>query len=142
MISCHFDSADLAEGLKGLLGRVTIGALSESLEEGVEQVRRAAEINLVQASAGPYSTGRTAEEGVKTAIELDADGQPVVSVGMMRGKSRASAHGRAYIGYWLEHGIPSRGIAARPWFRPAVDAHSPGILSRFVAALKKRVGFA
>lgn len=134
MITATFDARGIDEAIAQLYSRITIGDLEDSLVEAVEPLRRDAQAALRQAAQGPYATGETAKAGVQTVVEHDSDGQPRVVVGMLKKK------GRAHIGRWLEIGIPSRGIAARPWFRPAEDRHLPAIAGRFAAAMRKRLG--
>jgi hypothetical protein len=141
MMSARFDASEIDRGMKALLARVTMGDVEASLLEAVEPMRVVAEVLLQQAASGPYSTGRTAEEGVQKKLLHDSRGEPYVVVGMRHAKKRTES-ARDYIGRWLENGIPARGIPARPWFRPAVDAHQDQLLPRFTAALRKRLGFA
>lgn len=72
-------------------------------------------------------TGRT-ERDIKARPGKDIQGQPSISVGPSKGK-----RGRHYVGYFLEHGTSK--MSARPWFRPAVDAHEGTLAENFVKAL-------
>lgn len=136
MIETTFDPAEIDAGFERLSQRLRVGDIGEALVEAVEPMRRDAEMALIQQAArGAYSTGATGEEGVHTVLDHDSQGQPYVTVGMRK-------HGRAFIAYWLEMGIPSRGIPARPWFRPTEDRHRALLPGRFAVALRKRLGYA
>jgi hypothetical protein len=137
VITATSNPAEWEQAVAQLYSRITMGDLEDALAETVEPLRRDAELQLIQQAArGPYSTGRTAEAGVKKVLSHDSDGQPYMVVGMIRKGKGARQH----IGYWLDVGIPSRGIAARPWWRPAEAKHRGQFLPRFVAAMRKRLG--
>jgi hypothetical protein len=137
MISATFDARGLEADFERLYSKVTVGAVGDSLVEAVKPFRDDCQTALEAAAQGPYSTGRTAAQGVRVDLAYSSDEGPVVVVGVKaRGKKA-----RAHVARWLALGIPSRGIPAKPWFRPSLDAHLPQFLPRFVAALKKRVSF-
>ena len=136
-VGATFDMGGLVEGLDALDRRFSPDVLAESLEEALESTRELAQQNLENVSSGKYSTGRTAAEGVQLVVQPASEGA-FATIGLSKRGKKA----RAFIAYWLEFGVPARGIAARPWSRPAWDATKGGVVKLFAWALGKRVGLA
>jgi hypothetical protein len=132
--TCLMPMGEDAWGLKALEARINGEMVQAALLDAVEPLRQAAQAHLEVSDVGPYATGATPLAGVKVVAEPREDG---VIVGL-RKKGKA---GRAFIGYWIEYGIPSRGIRARPWMRPAQDAELPHVTKRFCARLRDLLGF-
>ena len=136
-VTATFDGGAVSRALRSLAERITPQLVAEALEEALEPMRAQAQANLEAVSRGTYSTGQTAASGVQLQVAQSDDGETVsAKVGLRRtGKS-----GRAYIGNWLEFGVPARGLYARAWLRPAWDSTRKGVTGIFAHALRKRLG--
>lgn len=135
-----YQPGDTSKGLRGLADRLDTTMIAEALEEALEPTRAQAQANLEAVSAGKYSTGATAREGVHLEVTPTDDGMAVDAEVGMFGRGKRSKASRAYIAYWLEYGTARQ--YARPWMRPAWDSTKKGVAALFAWALRKRLGAA
>lgn len=104
--------------------------VTEAMVEAAEPIAEAARSNI------PRDTGRTGDQ-IRVWVQKAAIGFARVLVGIP-GPDVLGKESRAFIGFWAEFGIPSRGIPGTAWLRKAADAHGGAPFAQRLAGILSR----